>query len=375
MRILRARLLAAAQEEADKEASDATAQPGPDRRPVRAGADLQLPGEPHLRPSGELQGAQPRPGARRRPRRRRPGPRRRRHRGQARGRRASDAAARATSLRDAVAAAAARLAAAGVESARYDAEELAAHSLRGRARATCGAHDARRRRQFLSYVERRAAREPLQHITGTAYFRHLAVAVGPGVFVPRPETELVAEAAIDSCPAARAAPVVVDLCTGSGAIALAVADEVAGAPGARGRGRPGGLPVGAAQLRGHRGRAPSRRHGGRLPRAGRDGRRRRRATRRTSRSVRRSATPRSPPTTRRWRSGREPTGSTRCASSSRWRPRLLRRGGTVVAEHADLQGRTAPAVFARTGRWADVADHRDLAEAAYRYLPPGARAR
>ena len=61
MRILRARLLAAAQEEADAEASDARAQPGPHRRPLRADPHLQLPGEPHLRPPHRLQGLQPRP--------------------------------------------------------------------------------------------------------------------------------------------------------------------------------------------------------------------------------------------------------------------------------------------------------------------------
>ena len=79
-------------------------------------------------------------------------------------------------------------------------------------------------------MERRASREPLQHITGVAAFRGLELAVGPGVFVPRPETEVVAGLAID---ALRAVPeperIAVDLCTGSGAIALALATEVPGA--------------------------------------------------------------------------------------------------------------------------------------------------
>ena len=74
MRILRARLLAAAQEEADAEAARRPAQPGPHRRPLRADPHLQLPGEPDLRPPHRLQGLQPRPGARRRPRRRHRGP-------------------------------------------------------------------------------------------------------------------------------------------------------------------------------------------------------------------------------------------------------------------------------------------------------------
>jgi release factor glutamine methyltransferase len=76
-------------------------------------------------------------------------------------------------------------------------------------------------------VERRAAREPLQHITGRAPFRSLELAVGPGVFVPRPETEQVAQYAIDSLRAvATPEPIGVDLGTGSGAIALAMATEV-----------------------------------------------------------------------------------------------------------------------------------------------------
>jgi len=76
-------------------------------------------------------------------------------------------------------------------------------------------------------VERRAAREPLQHITGRAPFRSLELAVGPGVFVPRPETEQVAQSAIDALRAAAGPePIGIDLGTGSGAIALALATEV-----------------------------------------------------------------------------------------------------------------------------------------------------
>ena len=76
-------------------------------------------------------------------------------------------------------------------------------------------------------VERRAAREPLQHIVGRAPFRGIELAVGPGVFVPRPETEGVAQLAIDALAAvASPNPVGVDLGTGSGAIALAMATEV-----------------------------------------------------------------------------------------------------------------------------------------------------
>jgi release factor glutamine methyltransferase len=81
---------------------------------------------------------------------------------------------------------------------------------------------------FEDLVARRANRVPLQHLTGVAYFRHLELAVGPGVFVPRPETELLVDAAIahlKNIPAPRNA---VDLCAGSGAIALSIALEVPG---------------------------------------------------------------------------------------------------------------------------------------------------
>jgi len=82
--------------------------------------------------------------------------------------------------------------------------------------------------EFENLVARRANRVPLQHLTGIAYFRHLELAIGPGVFVPRPETELLVEAAIahlKDIPAPRNA---VDLCSGSGAIALSIALEVPG---------------------------------------------------------------------------------------------------------------------------------------------------
>ncbi|KIP51523.1 peptide chain release factor N(5)-glutamine methyltransferase [Leucobacter komagatae] len=75
--------------------------------------------------------------------------------------------------------------------------------------------------------ELRAQRVPLQHLTGRAPFRSIELRVGPGVFVPRPETETVAQFAVDALgAAATTAPLAVDLCTGSGAIALALAREV-----------------------------------------------------------------------------------------------------------------------------------------------------
>ena len=121
------------------------------------------------------------------------------------------------------------LAEAGVASPRHDAEELAAHAL-GVRRVNLvlppplppGFSAA-----YAELIERRRRREPLQHITGTTTFRYLDLLVRPGVFVPRPETEVVAQAAIDEAartPRAR----VVDLCTGAGGIALSVASEVPG---------------------------------------------------------------------------------------------------------------------------------------------------
>ncbi len=74
----------------------------------------------------------------------------------------------------------------------------------------------------LSLASRRVRGEPLQYLTGVAGFRRLELAVGPGVFIPRPETELVAEQAMARLPAGGA---LVDAGTGSGAIALSVADD------------------------------------------------------------------------------------------------------------------------------------------------------
>jgi release factor glutamine methyltransferase len=130
-------------------------------------------------------------------------------------------------LLDEVALAALRLADAGVESPRADAELIAAsvhHVKRGELHTVRDCDfDAR----FWAEIARRAAREPLQHITGSAHFRYLELEVGPGVFVPRPETEVMTGWAIDQLGKMDVAePVVVDLGTGSGAIALAIAQEV-----------------------------------------------------------------------------------------------------------------------------------------------------
>ena len=79
---------------------------------------------------------------------------------------------------------------------------------------------------FLVALARREKREPLQHITGKAAFRSLELSVGPGVFIPRPETEQVVQYAIDYLRQLPMPGVAIDLGTGSGAIAIAMAVEV-----------------------------------------------------------------------------------------------------------------------------------------------------
>ena len=251
---------------------------------------------------------------------------------------------------------------AGVASPEWDADELLAHVL-GVRRAelvTAGDLSDDQAAQYAALLARRAAREPLQHLTGVAAFRHVELEVGPGVFVPRPETELLAGWAVERA-ALLSAPVVVDLCTGSGAIAKALAhevpharvhavelDEAAHAWAARnlaGTGvdlRWGDLTAAFPDLDGTvdivtcnppyipleawESVAPEARdHDPELALfSGPDGLDAMRAL-----EVRASA--------------------------------LLRPGGLVAAEHADAQAESAPAVFAASGRWTEIADHADLA--------------
>ena len=152
-----------------------------------------------------------------------------------------------TSLRKAVRDATVTLAAAGITSAQSDAVALAAHVLRT---TSSEVHKLMIKGAPVpggleNLVAERAARVPLQHLTGRAGFRRLELSVGPGVFLPRFETEFVAGLAISHLIALSGGltgeavghapspgkpdgsrPVVVDLCTGSGAIALAIKDEV-----------------------------------------------------------------------------------------------------------------------------------------------------
>jgi release factor glutamine methyltransferase len=128
-----------------------------------------------------------------------------------------------TPLRRAIESAAAQLAEAGIDSARYDAEELAAHLVgteRGRLTLLESPGDEFFDR-YRDIVAARSHRVPLQHLTGTAAFGPVLLHIGPGVFIPRPETEaILAWATAQQLPAR---PAIVDLCTGSGALAVALA--------------------------------------------------------------------------------------------------------------------------------------------------------
>ena len=261
-----------------------------------------------------------------------------------------------------VADAAGRLAAAGVPSPESDAETLLAHVLgtdRGRLVLVDDVADDDAA-AYADLVARRAAREPLQHLTGKAHFRLVELVVGPGVFVPRPETELLAGWAIERA-AALTDPVVVDLGTGSGAVAKAIANEV---PAAR---------VHAVEVdeRAH--------HYATLNLAG------------TGVDLRLgdlaaafddlagtvdvvvSNPPYIPleawesvavevrdhdPALALW-SGDDGLDAIRVVEERA--ALLLRPGGVVGVEHADVQGESAPALFAAAGRWSEVRDHRDLA--------------
>ena len=259
-----------------------------------------------------------------------------------------------------------RLSQAGVTSPEYDAAELLVHVLGIRRGELALAPDPsdEQRASFENLVARRTAREPLQHLTGTAGFRYAELAVGPGVFVPRPETELLAGWGVEQAATLVAQgrrPVVVDLCTGSGAIARAVADEV---PQAR---------VFAVELsedalawaaRNLEGAGVDLRQGDMAAAfEDLDG----------SVDVVLCNPPYIPldafesvaaeardfdPALALW-SGEDGLDAMRVLE--RTGARLLRSGGVLGAEHADAQGDRAPAVFTGTGRWVEVRDNRDLA--------------
>ncbi|MGW3662726.1 peptide chain release factor N(5)-glutamine methyltransferase [Streptomyces sp. NPDC005141] len=254
-----------------------------------------------------------------------------------------------------------RLADAGVPSPRNDAEELAAfvHGVkRGELHSVKDTDfDAR----YWEVTARREAREPLQHITGRAYFRYLELQVGPGVFVPRPETESVVGWAIDAVRAMDVVePLIVDLCTGSGAIALALAQEVP-------RSRVHAVELSEDALRWTRknveGSRVDLRQGDALAAfPDLDG----------QVDLVISNPPYIPLTE--WEyvqpeardhdpelalfSGED--GLDLIRGIERTAHRLLRPGGVVVIEHADTQGGQVPWIFTEERGWADAADHPDL---------------
>ncbi|MDQ0774496.1 release factor glutamine methyltransferase [Streptomyces aurantiacus] len=254
-----------------------------------------------------------------------------------------------------------RLADAGVPSPRNDAEELAAfvHGVkRGELHTVKDADfDAR----YWETIARREAREPLQHITGRAYFRYLELQVGPGVFVPRPETESVVGWAIDAVRAMDVVePLIVDLCTGSGAIALALAQEVP-------RSRVHAVELSEDALKWTRknveGSRVDLRQGNALD-----------AFPDLDGQVDLVITnPPYIPLTE-WEyvapeardhdpelalfSGED--GLDLIRGLERTAHRLLRPGGVVVVEHADTQGGQVPWIFTEERGWADAADHPDL---------------
>lgn len=152
---------------------------------------------------------------------------------EARGARAAGGSESGPALAELLAESVDRLGESGIEDPGVDAQLLLAHALgvsRGRlqALAVLGRRlDAEEAARAQELVDERARRVPLQHLTGRAPFRTIELSVGPGVFVPRPETEVVAQYAVDALLAVPSPePIAVDLCTGSGAIALALAAEV-----------------------------------------------------------------------------------------------------------------------------------------------------
>jgi release factor glutamine methyltransferase len=250
---------------------------------------------------------------------------------------------------------------AGVPSPEHDARELLAH-VTGSSRMLLADPTPEQEAEFARLVARRGQREPLQHLTGLAHFRHEELVVGPGVFVPRPETELLAGWAIDRAVEAGDRPIVVDLCTGSGAIARAVAHEV---PGAR---------VHAVELD-EAAHAWAERN---LAGTGVDLRQGDFRTAFDDLLGQVDVVVSNPPYVplEAWESvaveardhdphlalfsGHDGLDAIRALADRA--AVLLRPGGVVGVEHADVQGESAPEVFARQGSWEEVRDHRDLAD-------------
>jgi len=265
------------------------------------------------------------------------------------------------SLRNALRAAELHLAECGVQSPRVDAELLASHLL-GVGRGGLWNHlDAAAPAGFDDLVARRAERIPLQHLTGWAHFRTVTLEVGPGVFSPRPETEVVVGHALDLLAALDVPhPVVVDLCAGAGTMAAAVAVEAPGAQVHAVERDPGAGPWLERNARTHGFTPHLADIEDCLPEL-------------TGQVdvvvanppyIPNDCIPRDPEVARfdpamALYSGPDGLSHTRLVEQSA--KRLLRPGGWVVAEHGDLQGESVPQIFTVAGSWLDVTDHADLA--------------
>ncbi len=253
----------------------------------------------------------------------------------------------------------ARLREAGVASPDFDAAELLAFVTRT-SRLTLREPTTDEIRQYDELIQRRASREPLQHLTGTAAFRYRELAVGPGAFVPRPETEVMVGWILDKL-ADIPEPLVVDLCTGSGAIAGAVATErpdstvhavelspeacvwarrnLAGTGAVLHEGDIDGcLPEFDGQVDAVISNPPY------IPLT---------AWESVTAEVRDHD-----PALALW-SGDDGLDEIKVVAATAGR--LLKPGGWFACEHADVQGESAPAVFAATGLFAEVRDQLDLA--------------
>ena len=272
-------------------------------------------------------------------------------------------------MREAIVSATEQLAAAGVSSPEHDAKALAMHVLGVKKPSDLLLVDGFDETQAIAYVDlvaRRAQRVPLQHLTGTVGFRYIELEVGPGVFVPRPETESVVQWAVDAI--AREGwtePLLADLCTGSGTIAFALANEVPGAT-------VHAVERDADALTWTRRNAANRiaagdpevhLHLGSVEDAllDMDGRFDLVASNPPYVAIDEAHLP-DPEVVEHdphiaLFAGEDGLDVIRLVEQAA--RRLLKPGGLVVVEHSDRQGQSAPAVFADAG-WADIEDHKDL---------------
>lgn len=272
-------------------------------------------------------------------------------------------------LQAAIRAAGEQLDAAGVASPEHDARALAVHVLGLAKPSDLMMLDELDHAQAAAYAElvaRRVQRVPLQHLTGTVGFRYIELAVGPGVFVPRPETESVVQWAVDAVRREGwANPLCVDLCTGSGTIAFALANEIPGATVHAVERDPQALEwtrrnaalrvaAGDPEVHLHLGSVE-----GCLPAL--DGRLDLVVSNPPYVATTEAHLPDPEvvdhdPAIALW-AGQDGLDVVRLVEQAA--RRLLRPGGLVVVEHSDRQGASAPELFATAGGWIEVADHRD----------------